>query len=46
MVARIPDDVGADIVRVEPQAIVIVFNVEDLEIAIGVRFVRNAFRSP
>ncbi|OIN90150.1 hypothetical protein CO019_00730 [Candidatus Berkelbacteria bacterium CG_4_9_14_0_2_um_filter_42_30] len=37
MVARIPDVVGVVIVRVEPQAIVIVFNVEDLEIAIGVR---------
>ena len=46
MVARIPDVVGVVIVRVEPQAIVIVFNVEDLGVAIGVRFVRDAFHYP
>jgi len=37
VVVRVP------VIAVEPQAILIAFDVEDLEVAVGVRFVRDAF---
>ena len=45
-VVAIPEVVGVAVVAVQPQAVLVVFDVEDLEVAIGVRFVRDAARKP
>lgn len=44
LVVSVPEVVRVAVVAVQPQVIVVVFDVEDLEVAIGVRFVRSAIR--
>jgi len=44
-VVAIPEVVGVTVVAVEPQVVVIAFDVEDLELAVGIRFVRDALCS-
>ncbi|MGA2666841.1 MAG: hypothetical protein ABSE91_01965 [Patescibacteria group bacterium] len=44
-VVAIPDVVGVTIVAVEPTSVLVAFDVEHLEVAVGVRQVQNALRS-
>jgi|TARA_Y100000310_G_scaffold163662_1_gene163484 hypothetical protein len=44
-VVRIPDVVGVTIVAVEPELVLVTLDVEHVEVAVRVRFMRSAVRA-